>query len=189
MSSVCPSLKVSSKGVRSRFNFGVDEMKKLLLLLAVLNLSACTTTENISPASIAIPASLSMSEAEFAIMLTLKGAPKVSNIAIAITDKILAGVFGVRKQYWFYEGRGQNLVNAGFHYRNFYMRVEISYNEKDVNFKIVDSRNLKQSGNSIHKKALVWLSHLELDVRETLGAFDRVKYEQELLDKTTEKNQ
>jgi len=63
------------------------------------------------------------------------------------------------------------------------MRIEIQYIDTEITFKIVDSRNLKQSGNSIHKKALVWLSDLERIVRATLGKYDRVKYEQEMLNK------
>ena len=164
-------------------------MKKLLLLLVVLTLSACATTKNISPPPTMIPSSLSKAEAQYAIMSALKDAPKETNVGIKITNQIFGAALGVRKQYWFYEGRGKGLINAGFHYRSFYMRVEIYYNDKEVNFKIVDSRNLKQSGNSIHKNALIWLSHLERDVRATLGAFDRIKYEQELLNTDNNENQ
>lgn len=156
-------------------------MKKLFLLLSLITLTACTTTKNISPPPTIIPQSLSKIETEYAIMSALKGAPKTTNVSVEITDKVLDAVLGVKRQYWFYEGRGKGLINAGFHYRSFYMRAEVSYNDKEVNFKIVDSRNLKQSANSIHKKALIWLSYLERDVRATLGAFDRIKYEQELI--------
>jgi len=113
-------------------------------------------------------------------MTALKGAPKETNAGVEITNNIIRAVLGTKKQYWFYEGRGRDLINAGFRYRSFYMRAEVRYDEKEIIFKIVESRNLKQSGDSIHKKALVWLNYLEQDVRATLGAFDRVKYEQEL---------
>lgn len=158
-------------------------MKKILLLVVLLSLVACTTTKNISPPPTKIPTSLSKAEAEYAIISALKDAPKENNAGVEITDNILRAVLGTRKQYWFYEGRGRDLINAGFRYRSFYMRAEVHYDDSEVNFKIVESRNLKQSGDSIHKKALVWLNYLERDVRATLGAFDRIKYEQELQNK------
>lgn len=162
-------------------------MKKITLVLIIL-LVGCTTTRNISPPPTLIPPTLSKEEAESAIILSLKDAPmaKEQSAGMGMANKILGYVLGEnysRLQYWYYEGRGRDAVYAGFHYKNFYMRTEIKYNDTEITFKIVDSRNLKQSGNSIHKNALVWLNSLERDVRTNLGKYDRVKYEQEMLNK------
>jgi len=162
-------------------------MKKLTIIFYIL-LVGCTTTKNISHPPTLIPPTLSKEEAESAIILSLKDAPTVKEqgAGIEITNKVLRTVLGdaySRRQYWYYEGRGRDTVYAGFHYKNFYMRIEIQYTDTEITFKIVDSRNLKQSGNYIHKKALVWLSRLERIVRSYLGKIDRVKYEQEMLNK------
>jgi len=76
-------------------------MKKLFILFAVLFISACTTTKNISPPPTMIPASLSMAETEYSIMSVLKNAPKETNTGIAITEKILGAVFGVKNNIGF----------------------------------------------------------------------------------------
>jgi len=164
---------------------------KRAIFLVIIFLAACTTTKNISPPATLIPPTLSKEEAEFAIILSLKNAPKSEqqSAGMEMANKILNYALGEgysRRQYWFYEGRGRDAVYAGFHHRKFYMRTEIRYNDREVIFKIVDSRNLKQSGSSIHKKALQWLGYLERDVRATLGAFDRIKYEKETLNKTSQ---
>jgi len=165
-------------------------MKKIILILIIL-LGGCTTTRNISPPPTLIPPILSKEEAEFAIISSLNDAPiaKEQSAGMGMANKILGYVLGEnysRLQYWYYEGRGKNAVYAGFHYKNFYMRTEIKYNDTEITFKIVDSRNLKQSGKSIHKNALVWLNKLERNVRANLGKYDRVKYEQEMLNKQTQ---
>ena len=163
-------------------------MKKLSIFLIIMFLSACTTTKNISPPPTLIPGALSNEEVEFAIMLAVKDAPrtKYSNEGMKMADDILAYALGrgyTKKKYWSYEGRGKNIIYAGFNYRSYYLRAEVRYNENNVNFKIVDSRNMKQDEKNIHKNALVWLGYLERDIRATLGAIDRYKYEQELLNK------
>lgn len=158
---------------------------KSMIFLAAIFLVACATTRNVSPPATLVPPSLSKEEAEFAIILSLSGAPQWNQDGPEAerAERILAYAFGEekpRRKHWFYEGRGPNLVYAGFRYRAHYMRAEIKYSETEVTFKIVDSRGLRQSGNSIHKMALKWLGSLERDVRITLGAYDRVKYEQEM---------
>ncbi|MCK5820214.1 MAG: hypothetical protein KAH18_13470, partial [Psychromonas sp.] len=52
--------------------------------------------------------------------------------------------------------------------------------DNDINLKIVRSVNLKQKGNSIHKKALVYLYELDHNIRSTIGAFERMNYEKKL---------
>lgn len=165
---------------------------KSMIFLAAIFLVACTTTRNVSPPATLVPPSLSKEEAEFAIILSLSGAPKRSpqSPGMEMADRILNYALGEGyspKQKWFYEGRGENVIYAGFHHRNFYMRTKIQYSETEVVFSIVDSRGLRQSRNSIHKRALQWLGGLERNVRATLGAFDRMKYEQEMQGKGKER--
>ena len=163
-------------------------MNKISMFVIVLLLAACTTTKNISPPPTIIPTALSNDEVEFAIMFAVKDAPrtKYSAEGMKMADEILAYALGrgyTKKKYWSYEGRGKNIIYAGFNYRSFYLRAEVKYDADNVNFKIIDSRNMKQDEKNIHKKALIWLGYLERDVRATLGAIDRYKYEQELLNK------
>lgn len=161
-------------------------MKKILLVL-MLFLAACSTTRNVSPPPTMVPPALSQKEVEQAVMLALKDAPRPSqqSLGSAIVDKIFDRAFGdglSRKQYWYYEGRGDNVVFAGFYHSDYYMRAEVSYSAREVKFRIVDSRNLQQTKYRIHKNALVWLGYLERDVRASLGSLDRLKYEQEQRD-------
>jgi len=160
-------------------------MKKLFLLpILLLLFTGCRTTLNVSPPPTSVPPSLTAEEVERAILFTLKDAPAeyVGSPGYQIADRLLGLAFGEsysRRQYWFFEGRGDHAVYIGYHNRNHYMRVEAKYDDKNITYKIVDSRNLRQSGDRIHENAFVFLSYLERNVRTSLGAYDRYKYEQE----------
>lgn len=154
-------------------------MKKIFLLLTLLSLVACTTTQNISPPAIHIPRSLSDQQTQSAILYTLTNSPtlKISSKKINILNEAIKED-GVTKQYWFYDGQGQNVVNASFKFKTYYMRVKITYNNNAhrIKLRIVDSRNLEQKGDSIHRNALVYLNQLDRNIRSTLAGFDRINY-------------
>ncbi|MCK5819936.1 MAG: hypothetical protein KAH18_12010 [Psychromonas sp.] len=154
-------------------------MKKIFLLLSLLSLGACTTTQNISPPAIHVPRSLSEQQTQSAILYSLTNAPtlEISSKKIKILNEALTE-YGVTKQYWFYDGQDKNVVNASFKFETYYMRVKITYNNKvhRIKLKIVDSKNLKQSGDSIHRHALVFLNQLDKNIRSTLAGFDRINY-------------
>ncbi len=150
----------------------------------MLTLVACTTTENISPPAIKVAQSLSKQDTEYAILFALTNAPtaKLSPKKIQILNAAV-NEYGSQKQYWFYDGQGKDVINASFKYRSYYMRVKISYKDKNINLKIVNSRNLKQkndpiNGGRIHKKALVYLGGLDRNIRSTLAGFERINYQQ-----------
>lgn len=110
-----------------------------------------------------IPESLSKQEVQVAIMIALRESPrkKQPNAGMEMADNILSEVlghnYGRRKQYWFYEGRAEDIIYAGFNHKSFYIRAEINYGGDFIKYRLLESRNLKQSGNSIHKNAIAWL--------------------------------
>jgi len=154
-------------------------MKKILLLLSLLTLltlASCTTTQNISPPAINVAPSLSQQDTKSAILFTLTDSPtpNISSEKIKILNAALRD-HGRYKEYWFYDGQGNDVINASFVYRHFYMLVKISYKNKNIKLTIVKSRNLQQDGHTIHKKALVYLGGLDKNIRATLGGFERIK--------------
>jgi len=156
-------------------------MNITLALFLLIFLSGCTTTANISPKPTPIPCALSKEETRQAIMATLNDSPKKKlTQGQERTDKLLGFFLGEgysRSQYWFYEGSGRDIVYTGYHNGNHYMRVEVRYSETDITYEIVDSKNLKQSHDSIHKNVFVWLGNFDRIIRANLGKYERYKIE------------
>jgi hypothetical protein len=106
-------------------------------------------------------------------------APKTLTPGQQITDNVLSAVIGgydsvsTPRQYWYFEAREPRTVYAGYQNRQVYMRVAVRYDASNVTMTIVESRNLKQDENSIHKTAFAYLQTLEGRVRRTLGIIAR----------------
>lgn len=152
----------------------------------------CTSTRNVSPTPTPVPDILTVSDVEMAIMGALKDAPIQAlefNAAqndlspgMELANKIIDTVLqsgNVHRNPWFYEGRRDGVIFVGYKHRNYYMRVEAKYDDSEIIYSIVDSRNLDQSKYRIHENALVWLSRLDIAVRANLGKLDQAKYEQQ----------
>jgi len=132
-----------------------------------------------------VPSSMTEKEVEIAILFALKDAPKkeYSSEGMQMADDIIGIFLGsayTGRKYWSYERRGQNVIYSGFHNRSHYLQAEIKYSTNEIQIAIVDSRNMKQDGDRIHKKAPVWLGILEREIRKTIAAIDRYKFEKEL---------
>lgn len=88
------------------------------------------------------------------------------------TGEIEAAIRGAINSYngsWLIEEANPGSIIAGLHVRNHYMKVEIRYSEHDISSHIINSVNLKQDKDSIHKKALYWQHRLNLSVNLELN--------------------
>lgn len=164
-------------------------LRYAFVMLALLTVG-CTSTRNVSPTPTPVPEILTVGDVEMAIMGALKNAPVQSleldapqsdlspgmELANKIVDVVLQSG-NVHRNPWFYEGRREGVVFIGYQHRNYYMRVEAKYDENEIVYSIVDSRNLDQTKYRIHENALVWLSRLDITVRGNLGKLDQAKYE------------
>jgi hypothetical protein len=134
----------------------------------------------VMPPATKIPSNLTVSDVEFAILNTVGDVAKNTSTGMDLTYKLLSYGLGGndwgRRQYWFYEGKEDNSMLVSFHYKVFYFQVRLTYGGDYIQYEITESRNLKQSGNKIHRNTLVWLSGLERNIKASLGRVDRHKY-------------
>ena len=127
-------------------------------------------------ASAAVPNKLTENDVELAILMAIADravSPKLTP-GEKVTDSFLSAVKDPasarrQKESWYFEDREPRIVYAGFQDRQFYMRVAVHYDARNVTMEIIDSRGLKQSEDKIHKRAFVWLRQLEQRVRRALG--------------------
>jgi hypothetical protein len=134
--------------------------------------------QNVTPPPIAVPNKLTENDVELAILLAIadRAVPPKFTPGEKVTDNLLSAVNDPasnrarrQRESWYFEDREPRIVYAGFQDRQFYMRVAVRYDARNVTMDIVDSRGLKQSEDKIHKRAFVWLRQLEQRVRHALG--------------------
>src|SRR5215467_8108312 len=151
---------------------------RLLAASVFICFAACSTVQNVSPPPISVPSKLTENDTELAILMAItdRAVPPKLAPGEKVTDSVLSAVIdpatnNTRRQRgpWHFEDRQPGIVYAGFEERRYYMRVAVRYNPRNVTMEIVDSRNLKQSEDRIHKRAFVWLGQFEQRVRRALG--------------------
>lgn len=149
-------------------------MLRALIVVALL-LTACSTRP-LRDQVITPPPGLNENAVELAVIMAVLDATKPPDMTIGqqITDNVLSNVLrgysSVRsRNAWFYEGREKGVILAGCQRRGAYMKVKISYDSSQVRMQIVESRDLDQSEDRIHKVALQWLDDLDDRVRRSLG--------------------
>jgi len=159
-------------------------MRKLLVVVVLLLLGACKTTANISPAPISIPSGFTESDVKAAILMAtmdqrgdgLTAGQRITDHAIgAILNNYSTAGYSTN---WFFESNDGRLIYVGYRNGLYYMHVSVDYNTMtSIKLKIEDSKNLKQDGDVIHKRALEWLDNFENRLRVTLGLVARRKFE------------
>lgn len=155
----------------------------IFVFILMLNISGCKTTSinNISP--IYIPKNLSAKESKAAIVQAAIGnkSPDIKSNWESVVDSLLsAKVFGYRSplrnnRSWYVEEVDDNSVLLGFSSQNYYMRVRLNVTENPIMPQIEESKNLRQSGGSIHKSAVQWIENFSVRARSMLGAFSAQK--------------
>ena len=153
------------------------------LIALVLILQACTTTNINSAQPISIPQNLTKQEVKLAILAAVypEKAPREWTPAEQMADRALSAYFGYAysrnsKGHWFVEEVRPNSVLIGFENRAHYFRTEYIIENAQIIQRIDGSRNLKQSGNSIHKAVFKWLGGLESKTRASMGNISAMKY-------------
>jgi len=74
-----------------------------------------------------------------------------------------------RSRSWFPESRAPGVVYAVVNTRGHYLRVALLFDDSSIRTEIVESRNLLQSGDEIHERALSWIANLHDHIRRELG--------------------
>ena len=115
----------------------------LAVVVAMLWLSACRTTEMDNQRVMAPPETA-----------------QVSTIHAAIKQIVLKNT----QRGWVVEASNVQEVVVGLHKRNHYMQVTYSLTANKLESKITASKNLNQEGNQIHKSALRWKDQLDQQV-------------------------
>jgi hypothetical protein len=153
------------------------------LIALALILQACTTTSINSAQPISIPQNLTKQEVKLAILAAVypEKVPREWTPAEQMADSALSAYFGYTysrnsKGHWFVEEVKPNSVLIGFENRGHYFRTEYIIENTQIIQKIDGSRNLKQSGNSIHKAVFKWLGELESKTRASMGNISAMKY-------------
>lgn len=157
-------------------------MHKRASVAGMVGLAACLLscrTVTLTPRPpIPVPTGLSQVDVEAAVLASLSGdkGKKTLSAAEEITDNALkAGMWryeSVRQGpsgTWFVESVSPGAVESGYVLRDHYLRAAIEFDDTTVNIRVVDSRNLQQDGDSIHKNAVRWLDQLEVQLRRSLG--------------------
>ena len=73
------------------------------------------------------------------------------------------------KGQWFFEHDTGDVLYAGLSVRSHYLQLAISYDSTEVVSIVCDSRNLKQSKRSIHRKVPGWKQKVDARIRMELG--------------------
>ena len=115
----------------------------LAVVVAILWLSACRTTEMDNQRVMAPPETA-----------------QASSIQTAIKQTVLKNT----QRGWMVEVSNAQEVVVGLHKRSHYLQVTYSLAGNKLESKITDSKNLNQEGNQIHKSALRWKDQLDQQV-------------------------
>ena len=115
----------------------------LAVVVATLWLSACRTTEMDNQRVMAPPETA-----------------QASSIHTAIKQTVLKNT----QRGWMVEASNAQEVVVGLHKRNHYLQVTYLLAGNKLESKIIDSKNLNQEGNQIHKSALRWKDQLDQQV-------------------------
>lgn len=151
----------------------------VLAAVAMAVLGGCYTAKIPVRPAVSVPPLLSEPDVELIILFDLANQPLPPEFTNGerIADNALQAAFGWRYQtaqppraVWFPESVEPGVIYAGYERRNHYLRAAIRYTQSSVSISIVESRNLYQSGDRIHKNAIAWVDQLEGRVRRALGA-------------------
>ncbi len=119
----------------------------------------CTTNERIyNESNLRVNASIDKTIKREAILKALGVSTSNPNFAVHTF-----------KGQWFYEHENDDAIFVGYKIRNHYLSVAIIYTEKGLSTIICNSNNLKQTEESIHKKASVWKDTLNSNIRVEIG--------------------
>jgi len=131
---------------------------------------------NTSPAPIELRYGLAAEDVELAILLAIvdPAEPPALRPEQKITDELLSRILGAAPDGpqpdnpWSYRGRAPGRIFAGYASGRVSMRVAIRFDEQLVLLRILESRNLGQTGDRIRDEALALLADLDHRIRRTI---------------------
>ena len=150
-------------------------MFKLRLVMVVLACTLGCKSSKLVPikqrASIAVPAGLNANDVEVAVLYELADQQVPADRAPGErTESLFRKLVGSPDAgMWYPESVEQGLVYAGFEKGQHYLRVAIEYTDSAVQIRLIESRNLLQIDQRIHRNAVVWIDQLEVRIRRALG--------------------
>jgi hypothetical protein len=156
---------------------------RITLAVTVWFAASCHTMNINSALPITIPVGLGVQDVKLAILSAVypEKAPHEWTPWEKMTDNALRAAFGFgyakanRSERWFVEEVRANSITVGFDSGNHYFRVEYLIEGNELIQKIDGSRNLDQSGNSIHRAVFEWLGEMESRIRESMGVVSALK--------------
>jgi hypothetical protein len=137
---------------------------RLLLITLMILPYGCKTAPIPDFPPISVPTGMTAAEVETAILITLiADAPFLIDTTKPTTPDEIAQILRQsalrppdRTPRWHLKRRSQKSIEAEYRRRNFTLLLELRYDEKTIQPTIIDSTNLKQSRNRIHKAAIIW---------------------------------
>ena len=147
-------------------------MKKILGVLFIIGfllpISACKTMDINSSQAFIVPDELTQQDAVDAIVNSVnpEGTPS------KLKQKKYFGPFSQMSSsqgFWYIEDVNNNSVIVGFDNGKHYFSTEYIVSDGKISKKILSSRNLKQSENSIHKAVFGWLGQLDSRIKQSMG--------------------
>jgi len=182
------SRKAARHGTRAR----------VLWLLVALLAFACRSVPPPSPPPVAVALNtglppinvrygIAVEDVELGILLAIANpsvAPELApgqTISDDLLPAVLAGATRARgpDRPWYFIGRSAGLVFAGYERDDISMRVAIRYDNELVLLRIVESRNLGQTEDSIYQDAFTRLADLDERIRRSvITVAQRNRYDQ-----------
>jgi hypothetical protein len=146
-----------------------------LLLLTLLWLPSCKTTQ-FSSERIHVPPGLRLDQVEVALVAALANYQIVPGLdpRMLTAENAMNSLYGFtgsasKQNRWVPESRAQSTMVAGYRWRSHYLQIVMKYDQANVQLYIGDSRNLRQSGDTIHKGAIVRIRDLGRRIERSLG--------------------
>ena len=138
--------------------------------------------------SISPPPGLTVTDVEVGVIMGMSDSEKVPQYTPGqqIADKALKVAFwpfyrsSKSTGEWFYDGREANVAYARFEFKKFTMRVAAHYSKDQVTLDIIESENLNQTPEFIHRNSYVWLNDLSTRIRRGLSAVAQNQAAQDL---------
>ncbi len=147
------------------------------ILLGLLWTVGCRTLPLPAPYTLPVPMGLTAQQIEVAVLAGIlnmrppREYDPTKELPREEFDRLiwLRFVGTARSRGWFPESREGETIYAAVYRREHYLRAAIEPQGRNLRIRIVESRNLKQNGRRIHKRAVKWLRNLEAHIRRELG--------------------
>lgn len=154
------------------------KLRYLLSLVCVaLFLSACNTTSIPQATTVRYPGDLDARAAHYALVATyseseprgLSNRARVSDEALEAAER---GYLRARRAGpgWMIEDFTDDSIVFGLHIRAHSLEATMDFEDDFARLRITDSQNMKQTGDSIHRKAPLWMQTLETEIQAILAA-------------------